>query len=695
MSFAIRALACTIALGAMLATTAQAANQLVLTSGARTAGQVVSLNAGTLVVNSGDNTSSYGPGEWLRWQHPADCEPRPQLWLQGRTHLVAKRDWTGKVPITLNQQTATIDTASLGKITIPRKQLNCLLIEAAKEPLRSQQILAQAQQPADTDRVWLAAGDQLSGKVLSFNGVTLEFEFAGGKVPLLAKDIAAVALASTPQAPQGSRYLVGMADGSLVESTEVTLDSEQLVLTALGEWRTRKIDQLVFVQSLDESIDYLSDLQPVDFRHTPYFTGTWPLARDRALAGSPLRAGGKSYAKGLAMHSAARAVYRVPAGAKQLLADVAIDDSTHRGGSALFAVYRVNAEGVKPAYSSGVVRGGDAPRSVAVDVAGATAVVLVVDYAEDGDQQDHANWLDARFVQVAASEPPPAEPTPEPTPDATSKHEPQPLELAGLENVFQLTPRVTSGSGPATDQAFASLAEQGITTVVSVDGAKPDIDLAHKHGLRYLHIPIGYDGLSREAELALARVMQETEGRVYIHCHHGKHRGPAAAAIACLADGALDPAAAAHVLEVAGTSEKYRGLWRDVAEFAPPKPEEQLPELVETASVTGRVAAMSQIDMAFEHLTALESNEWQAPADHPDLDRAEQATLLWEGYRESQRFSEQQGEADLAKLFDPSITQAEQLRQALEQGDVAKASTLMTELKQSCATCHEGYRNNR
>ena len=48
----------------------------------------------------------------------------------------------------------------------------------------------------------------------------------------------------------------------------------------------------------------------------------------------------------------------------------------------------------------------------------------------------------------------------------------------------------------------------------------------------WIHIPIGYDGIPLESEAAIVRAMKETEGPVYFHCHHGLHRGPAAAAIA-------------------------------------------------------------------------------------------------------------------------------------------------------------------
>ena len=78
----------------------------------------------------------------------------------------------------------------------------------------------------------------------------------------------------------------------------------------------------------------------------------------------------------------------------------------------------------------------------------------------------------------------------------------------------------------------AELARLGVKTIVNVDGATPKLEMAQKYGLDYIHIPIGYDGITAEQSAAMVRVMREREGPFYFHCHHGKHRGPTAAAVA-------------------------------------------------------------------------------------------------------------------------------------------------------------------
>jgi protein tyrosine phosphatase (PTP) superfamily phosphohydrolase (DUF442 family) len=189
-----------------------------------------------------------------------------------------------------------------------------------------------------------------------------------------------------------------------------------------------------------------------------------------------------------------------------------------------------------------------------------------------------------------------------------------------LHSLLQVTGRIYSGGEPKDDAAFADLARLGVHTVVSVDGARPNIDAAQRHGLRYVHIPIGYDGISEEAGKSLARLVKDADAPFYIHCHHGVHRGPAAAAIACIADGSASGKEALVILEKAKTNKGYAGLWRDVEAYVPPPADEDLPALVSVAEVGSLAAAMAQIDRASDNLKLCQAVDWQAPPAVRHLD---------------------------------------------------------------------------
>ena len=173
---------------------------------------------------------------------------------------------------------------------------------------------------------------------------------------------------------------------------------------------------------------------------------------------------------------------------------------------------------------------------------------------------------------------------------------PHPDQYPNLPRLLRVSPNIYTGGQPVGDEAFDQLSQLGVRIVVSVDGYAPDAAAAKAKGLRYIHIPMGYDGVSPRDGASLTRLVREHNGPFYIHCHHGQHRGPTAAAIACVASGVATSRQARDVLKASGVAKQYIGLWRDVAAFQPPPSDADLPELVETAEVDSLAAVMAQVD---------------------------------------------------------------------------------------------------
>ncbi len=268
-----------------------------------------------------------------------------------------------------------------------------------------------------------------------------------------------------------------------------------------------------------------------------------------------------------------------------------------------------------------------------------------------------------------------------------------PVDLPGLNNLSRASENVIVGSEPHGDAAFENLRSLGITTIISVDGATPDVEAARKHGLRYIHIPFGYDGIPSDATKALARAAREITTPMYVHCHHGRHRGPAAAAIVCISSGSLTQVQALELMTTAGTSKDYTGLWRDVRNFIPPGPDEVLPELLEVAPVDSIVATMAKIDRSFDNLKLCAAAGWKTPKDHPDLVPASEALLVQEGLHEASRHLQAQHDEQFRKWLTDSESLAADLCAAVKSGDSATPSVRLKAVEQSCKRCHSAYRD--
>lgn len=277
--------------------------------------------------------------------------------------------------------------------------------------------------------------------------------------------------------------------------------------------------------------------------------------------------------------------------------------------------------------------------------------------------------------------------------DSTDRWQPEKIhDSKHLHNVLRVSDRLYSGGEPHGQNAFKELAAMGVKTVVSVDGARPDVDAARKCGLRYIHVPIGYDGMEREGILALVRIGRELRDPVYVHCHHGSHRGPAAAAIVFMAGEEKTPQQARRVLEVAGTSKEYPGLWRDVERFVAPPADAKLPELVEVAPVESLAGAMAKIDRYFDNLKLCATEGWRAAKEHPDLVPSQEALGLYEGLRETRRNLSADYDDRFRTWMEEAVSNANQLYGALESRKSSVADQHFQKLRESCKRCHGAYR---
>jgi protein tyrosine phosphatase (PTP) superfamily phosphohydrolase (DUF442 family) len=277
------------------------------------------------------------------------------------------------------------------------------------------------------------------------------------------------------------------------------------------------------------------------------------------------------------------------------------------------------------------------------------------------------------------------------------------VEAAHLPNAYRLHEKVISGGQPDGEAAFVELERLGVKTVISVDGAKPDVELARAHGMRYVHLPHGYDGIPEARAKELAKAVRELPGPIYIHCHHGKHRCPAAATVACVETGFLAPEAAILVLKTAGTSVHYRGLY-DSAANAKRLDDALLDELQvefkETVELPAMAEAMVALEHTFDHVKQIAQADWQSPPKHPDIDPPHEALLLKEHFAELMRAEESQAfGAKFLEYLQASETASGELETLLlakkngEEVEPVKLAASLEVVTKNCAACHAAVRD--
>ena len=115
---------------------------------------------------------------------------------------------------------------------------------------------------------------------------------------------------------------------------------------------------------------------------------------DKSVDNHPLKLGGTTYAHGLGTHAGSTVEVALAGGGERFESTVGVDDEVGARGDVTF---RVEADG-KEVYNSGPLKGGDAPRTVSVDLTGVKTLLLLADAVGDSIDSDHADWADAKFV---------------------------------------------------------------------------------------------------------------------------------------------------------------------------------------------------------------------------------------------------------------------------------------------------------
>lgn len=133
-------------------------------------------------------------------------------------------------------------------------------------------------------------------------------------------------------------------------------------------------------------------LETLDLRRMT--AGYGSARRARSIDNNPLTLGGIVYPHGVGTHAPSVMGIDLGGGATRFEAMVGVDDEKSGHGS---VVFEVHVDGKKVA-DSGVLKGGDAPKPISVDLTGAKRLVLLVEDAGDGIDSDHADWAGALIV---------------------------------------------------------------------------------------------------------------------------------------------------------------------------------------------------------------------------------------------------------------------------------------------------------
>ena len=347
-----------------------------------------------MTFGAGEGSRVMAASKLVRWGRCVELRDGPIV-------ITADGGWLKADVLAADEVSLSVSSTLFGRLKLPLESIAGVVFDLpAGRQARDLLVDRVAAAKGSSDRLVLTNGDEIGGLIRAIDAEAVTLNPDVGPPKIAIERIAALIInpdLRTPDAGGALRVHAGFSDGTRLIATQLALLGDALqITTAAGQICETPADKLVFLQPQGGAVTYLSDLTPAGRRQEPYLSLPWPTyRRDRNVTGGRLRCGGQLYFKGVGVHGYSQLTYLLDRPYRRFDAELGVDDCTGGRGSVQFRVYvdrKVQHSGET------ILRGGDAPMRLSVDLSGAKRLDLIVDFADRADVQDHADWLDARLV---------------------------------------------------------------------------------------------------------------------------------------------------------------------------------------------------------------------------------------------------------------------------------------------------------
>tara|TARA_R110002126_G_scaffold1490_5_gene8752 strand:- start:16612 stop:17865 length:1254 start_codon:yes stop_codon:yes gene_type:complete len=296
-----------------------------------------------------------------------------------------------------------------------RLQLGVENLRALEFPSRFPAEGAAPEAAKEGDRLYLARArgvDRVDGFVVGFAKDGILFESRVGERTHPWDEIVALYIEplDTPAPAERARPIsITLRGGGVLAGDLERLDAQGLQFRFAGSSRTLNPAEIEEIAVDDGRFAFLSTLVPSDLGPLNPFDppGTeplglaWPPRMDAAVDGGPLRVGGRTWNRGIGVHSPSRVTWTLEKGHwSQLRVACGVDDrvagEARRGGTVRFRIH----VGGELKWESPIVRPGEPVLfPEAIELGDATQLILEVDPVDDW-VLDRAAWLRPILVKA-------------------------------------------------------------------------------------------------------------------------------------------------------------------------------------------------------------------------------------------------------------------------------------------------------
>lgn len=303
----------------------------------------------------------------------------------------------------------TLSVPPLGTLNVPLESVAAIRWPGAGQPDVAREVKhttrssANPQRPAALsleDIVTLTNGDQVKGFIDSISATNIAIESAGSQRRLgvsLVRDIQFAASGDEREQRLPSKYaVISLAGGHRLSVTAARLDDEII----RANWMPAgdvdiPLSRILSLDVFGGRWQWLSQLEPVSYEHTPAISLHWDFQRDRNVLGKPMTIAGEHFARGIGVHSRSVLTYELAGGYREFVTSLGLDDSAGPLADVDVAI-RI---GGRPVYRKEHLKSGQLEGPLRFPLNGAKRLELIVNFGANGDVQDRFNWADSALIR--------------------------------------------------------------------------------------------------------------------------------------------------------------------------------------------------------------------------------------------------------------------------------------------------------
>ena len=295
----------------------------------------------------------------------------------------------------------TIETSWLPQFDLPVASMRGVFFDGSKAEVKTK-FDAQLAKPGEDDFVMVSTPEggvaEITGRVQGLVDGKLKIAYEGQQRSIKLDRVQALVFSTHPttRSSKSPFQIYRMSSGDLFSAALQSLEEKTIKLRSMwGADIEVPRESIVEVTGRNTRMVNLSELTPSIVEQVPFFDRKMTFVKDKSWNDRPLKLDGKTYTRGLAVHSRCFLTYDLAGEFSTFRAIVGFEEEAGDRGR---VVCRVIAD-EKELFAKPDFRSVEKPVIVQVSVKGAKQLRIEVDFGEDEDIGDRVIWANARLFR--------------------------------------------------------------------------------------------------------------------------------------------------------------------------------------------------------------------------------------------------------------------------------------------------------